>query len=719
MKKRTIFLSICTAIVILVCSVIAAFPVGANTVATQSFTVSDLRNLQDFLLNRETEDLSGKDYDLNDDDVWNVFDLCLMRQTFVQSHNTESKTLVAYYSASGTTDRIAGFIAEELDADIFVITPVDEYTSADLNWTDSTSRVVTEHNDPDRHTELVTITPENFDSYDNVFIGYPIWWQEAAWVVNDFVTENDFTGKNVIPFCTSMSSPLGESGTKLAEMAGTGNWLGGMRFTSRSTQEQVQEWVNSLDLTKPNPEIVRTTGGLIQGIDESGIYRFLGVPYATATERFVPAENVEPWDGILQADSYGPMSPQGSSSGTDNNCQNLNIWTPGTGDGEKRAVMVWLHGGGFSTGTANDSSYDSEALSRSGDVVVVSINHRLNVFGHLDLSAYGEKYQYSGNVGITDIIDALEWIQDNIAAFGGDPDNITLFRQSGGGAKILALMTSPYAKGTFDKGIVQSGATDGMDVHFNSKEASVKLTENILAILGISENNIEEIQNVSEQELQAAASQALRQTGQELQIPAALGGGYSMDWEPVIDGDFLPTDPVTEDSFAEAGKDIPLLIGSNLNEWTSYYRPDPVEETEELTMALQEAYPDKPGLTAQQVDSTTIRMPLLRIMSHKADQNGAAVYAYIFSYGNSYHGSEIPYVFAHAGGSAERLTLNEQISGAWIQFAKTGVPSADGLPEWEPYTREGGATMIFDSTSRLAYHHDQALMSILAPDYEY
>ena len=161
------------------------------------------------------------------------------------------KNLVAYYSASGTTERIADYIAEEMNADVFVITPVNEYTDADLNWTDSNSRVVKEHNDPDnRHVELVQTVPDNFDSYDNVFIGYPIWWQEAAWVVDDFVTENDFTGKNVIPFCTSMSSPLGESGTKLAAMAGTGNWLEGIRFTSRSSESDVKEWARGLDLTK-------------------------------------------------------------------------------------------------------------------------------------------------------------------------------------------------------------------------------------------------------------------------------------------------------------------------------------------------------------------------------------------------------------------------------------------------------------------------------------
>ena len=476
--------------------------------------------------------------------------------------------------------------------------------------------------------------------------------------------------------------------------------------------------------------IVRTTAGLVQGTNENGIYRYLGVPYAQAAERFVPAEDVTPWDGVLMADSYGAVSPQGSisgvggsgdQSGTDNNCQNLNIWTPGVNDGQSRPVMVWLHGGGFSTGSANEAGYDGENLSREGDVVVVSVNHRLNTFGFLDLSAYGDKYRYSANVGMMDIVDALEWIQNNIAAFGGDPDNVTVFGQSGGGAKVLALMSSPYAEGLFDKGIVQSGATETMGVVFNSQEASSALTENILDILGITADNIEDIQTVPVDELQSAAAQALQETGQELQLPAALGGGYSMDWEPVVDGDFLPTDPVTEDSFAEAGRDIPLLIGSNLNEWSGFFDADPIEETPELQAALRAAYPNKPGLTADQVDAATIRLPLLKIMSHKADQGGAPVYAYMFTYGNSYHTAEIPYAFNNLGAdaTAEQRELADQMSMVWINFARNGIPSADGLPEWEPYTREGGATMILDTEPELVYHHDQALMELLAPGYTY
>lgn len=472
--------------------------------------------------------------------------------------------------------------------------------------------------------------------------------------------------------------------------------------------------------------LVRTASGLVSGVDNDGILRYLGIPYAEAKERFVPASPVTPWEGVFEATSFGPMSPQGfisgidgesDQSGTSNNSQNLNIWTPGLDDG-RRPVMVWLHGGGFSTGTANDEMYDGEALARSGDVVVVSVNHRLNVYGHLDLSAYGEKYKYSANVGIIDILMALQWINENIEAFGGDPDNVTLFGQSGGGAKALALMSSPYAKGLFNKAIVQSGATETMGVSFNSQEASSRLTENILGILGISPDNIKEIQNVSDAELQAAATEGLSVTGNELKMPAALGDAYSMDWEPVIDGDFLPENPVTEDSFASAGKDVTLLIGSNLNEWTWIFRNGPFEKTPELEAALRAAYPDKPELEAEDVD-TLLRLPLLKIMAHKAGQNGAPVYAYLFTYGESYHGAELPFVFDHADGNDAERVLAETVSQAWINFARYGVPSAEALPEWTPYTRENGATMILDTHSYLTYHNDADLLELLAPGYEY
>ena len=479
--------------------------------------------------------------------------------------------------------------------------------------------------------------------------------------------------------------------------------------------------------TVPGPgqtgEIVTVAEGQLQGTVNNGIYRYLGVPYAEAKERFVPAEPVTPWEGVRAADDYGPMSPQGSmlgfgagsQDGTDNNCQTLNIWTPGLNDGGLRPVMVWLHGGGFSTGTANDSSYDGEALARSGDVVVVGVNHRLNVFGHLDLSAYSEKYRDSANVGMWDILAALAWLQQNIEVFGGDPDNVTVFGQSGGGAKVLALMSAPEAAGLFHKGIVESGVTETVGVNFTSQEASTRLAENLLQELGITPENIEQIQTVAVEKLQSAATKALDTTAQEFEIPAPLSSGYQMEWEPVVDGSFLPTNPVTTDGFAEAGKEIPLLIGSNLNEWTGMFSTSTEGvDADVLTAAVKAAYPDKTDLTADHVD-TLIRLPILKTMAHKADQNGAPVYAYLMTYGNSSHGAEISYIFRHS----ENTAMNDLFSSIWVNFARSGVPSADGLPVWESYTRSGGATMLLDTTSQLVYHHDAELLNLLAPDYQY
>ena len=476
-------------------------------------------------------------------------------------------------------------------------------------------------------------------------------------------------------------------------------------------------------------EVASTAAGQVRGTQaDNGTYRFLGVPYAQAEERFVTAGPVEPWEGVRDADSYGDISPQGAlfggtgggeQPGTSNNCQNLNIWTPAVNDGGKRPVMVWLHGGGFSSGSGNDAGYDGANLSKNGDVVVVTVNHRLNLFGFLDLSAYGEKYAGSGNAGLSDIVAALEWIQDNIEAFGGDPDNVTVFGQSGGGAKVLALMTAPVAKGLFHKGIVQSGATETMGVTFASQEASAKLTENMLAELDITADNIEDIQTVSEADLQAASAAALQATAEEFHIPAALGEGYQMEWGPVVDGEYLPTDPVTAESFAEAGADVPLLIGSNLLEW-NFFPGQGGEASPELTAAVRAAYPGKPELAPNQVD-TLLRPPLLKIMSHKAAQEGAPVYSYLFTYGMSFHGAEIPYVFENLGENATEAerALARQVSQVWVNFARNGVPGADGLPEWEPYTQAGGAAMLLDMEPELVHHHDRAVMALEAPGLGY
>ena len=547
---------------------------------------------------------------------------------------------------------------------------------------------------------------------------------------------------------------------------------GASQETGAAGDEQSQADVSSgEEMTGPTVEagpdiaVANTQSGKVQGYISNGIYTYHGIPYAQADERFVEAHEVEPWESVRMAFDYGPISPQEATGNIpggdnmDNNCQNLNIWTPGIQDEGKRPVMVWLHGGGFSTGSSIEQTYyDGENLSKKGDVVVVSVNHRLNVLGHLNLSQYGDQYKNSANVGMTDIIDALQWIQDNIEEFGGDPDNVTVFGESGGGAKVLALMTSPYAKGLFHKGIVESGATETMGVIFTPEDASERVTELTLEKLGITPDRIDELQNVSYEELTAASNEALAQAGEEFQIPAALGSGYSLSWEPVVDGDFLPTDPVTEDSFAEAGRDIPLLIGSNLNEWETvdlmsnqaetqydnkttwteeetrqHLEEKYGDQTDEIVDAFLKAYPHRTAADALYVDSRVIRLPILKIMSHKADQGGAPVYAYMFNWESpvlpgtimAFHTSEIPFVFNNIdkavmqiGGGEEARRIEDAMSQAWINFARTGDPSTEEM-EWPAYTREEGATMMFDTVQEVVYHHDQELMALLAPNYEY
>lgn len=281
------------------------------------------------------------------------------------------------------------------------------------------------------------------------------------------------------------------------------------------------------------------------------------------------------------------------------------------------------------------------------------------------------------------------------------------------------MMTSPEAKGLFQKAIVQSGATENMGVNFLSKDISRELGALTLKKLGISENNVDAIQNKSNVEIMDAAGAAQQELANKYKIPVSIGDGYSLEWEPVVDGDFLPTNPVTEKGFADAGKNVPLLIGSNLNEWTTIMPTTAHNNmTDKQKELYSKAYPSKSIDEAQNVD-TLIRLPMLKIMSHKADQNGAPVYSYVFTKQDekmgSYHGLEIPYIFRLTDDKA----LSNTISTAWVNFARTGVPSSDNLPKWEPYTRKDGATMLLDDTSTLVHNHDKELISSLAPNYDY
>jgi carboxylesterase type B len=321
----------------------------------------------------------------------------------------------------------------------------------------------------------------------------------------------------------------------------------------------------------------------VAGYIENGIYIYKGIPYAEA-ERFMPPTKVTKWDGVRSSRSYGPTSPQGKRMGwysdeqafafdwndgyQDEDCLRLNIWTPGINGNQKRPVMVWLHGGGYSAGSGHElPSYDGTNLSRKGDIVVVSLNHRLNVLGFLDLSAYGEKYKESGNVGILDIVAALEWINKNISSFGGDPSNVTIFGQSGGGGKVSTLLATPSAEGLFHKAIIQSGAM------LNTMESkwSRRIGTAVARELGLNSSDIDKIQNIPYQQLLEAGEKAVA----EVKVEADKEGfkTFIFGWAPTIDGNILPS-KLFYPTPPEQSKNIPILVGTTLHEFcTSTYNP--------------------------------------------------------------------------------------------------------------------------------------------------
>ena len=501
----------------------------------------------------------------------------------------------------------------------------------------------------------------------------------------------------------------------------------------------------------PGIAVVETQSGTLQGFVHNGVYTYRGIPYAQAG-RYEEPSPVEKWDGIRPALVWGDMAPQDTSRENDmfpshwnwpywephvlpmsEDCLNLNVWTNGINDGKKRPVMVWFHGGGFVVGGAiSDMAYDGENLARTGDVVVVSVTHRLGVLGFLDLSAYGDEYKHSGNLGIVDLEASLKWIRDNIAQFGGDPNNVTIFGQSGGGAKVLALMATPSAKGLFHKGIVQSAAL------IEANPVSHKVAELVMKNLGVS--TVEQLKQVPFDKLNAAGFKAMADAGQNM-------------WRPMVDGDYIPEPPVA-DKFTSISNDVPLMIGTALNEWVTLldlpkmmtlqsdnknnWTDEQVKQkmkekygdkADAVASAFKKAYPNKKPADALFVENW-LRQYMLQAMNTKADQKGAPVYSYVFTwetpvmggFAMSYHCSELPFVFNNidltltaTGGSKEARKLASTISSAWVNFARTGSPDAKGLPKWEPYTTEKGATMILDNKSALGYHHDAELLKLLTP----
>ena len=500
--------------------------------------------------------------------------------------------------------------------------------------------------------------------------------------------------------------------------------------------------------------IAQTESGKVGGFLQDGIYIYKGIPYAKA-ERFMPPQPADKWEGVRSSRMFGPTCPQAVRMGwgadehafafhwddgyPGEDCLRVNIWTPGLNDGKKRPVMVWLHGGGYAAGSGQElPSYDGFNLAKKGDAVVVTLNHRLNVLGFLDLSAYGDKYAKSGNAGLLDLVAALQWVNKNIAAFGGDAQNVTIFGQSGGGGKVSTLLATPSAKGLYHKAIVQSGSMlRTMDAKYSRRIGAAVMDE-----LGLKASQIDELQKMPYERLLAAGEKAVAKVKAEAEKEDGVSP-FILGWAPTVDGDVLPAQPFDPQAPAQS-KDVPVMIGTTLHEFTmSTYVPafrtitkeKAVEflkqrygdRTDDFLAAFEKGYPGYQPKDLVDVDFV-FRPGAVEQARLKAAQQGAPVYMYMFAWESpvldgmfrSTHCMEIPFAFnnavAHAsmtGGGAEAQALAEKMSGAWLNFARTGNPNAEGLPQWDAYTEEGGATMFFNNRCEVKHHHDKELLEVV------
>lgn len=486
------------------------------------------------------------------------------------------------------------------------------------------------------------------------------------------------------------------------------------------------------------PPVVKTTYGVISGSHVEGVFSFKGIPYAKA-ERFMPPQAPDSWEGVREHTQFGPIAMQVNSWSPETamNEQKLftvNVWTQGLGDGKKRPVMFWLHGGGFSVGASDDPITDGHMLAKKGDVVLVSVNHRLNILGFLDLSAFGDEYKNSANVGMLDVIAALQWVNKNIQQFGGDPANVTIFGESGGGGKVGTLMSMPAAKGLFHKAIIQSGTI----VNVMTKEKSVAVGKALADELGLSKENIEQLHTLPYQQLVAAGNKALEKT-----VGLRKPGTTTMfGFGPVPDGVNLLQQPFTP-GFADISKDIPLLIGTTFNELmkTAYdeknlsladakarLQKQYGADTDAYIKTFAKAYPNHTPQDLLSID-TLFRPTTIIVTDARAATTKAPLYSYLLTWKSpveentkgSFHGVDIPLTFNNielgkhwTGTSDDARQLAEKMSSAWINFARTGNPNVAGvLPAWATYTTANGETMIFDSEPKILHNHDRELMQMI------
>lgn len=481
--------------------------------------------------------------------------------------------------------------------------------------------------------------------------------------------------------------------------------------------------------------ILETTGGKVRGVQTGKVFSFKGVHYGAPTTgkmRFMPPAKVEPWAGVKDALDIGQRAPQlpgnlvpeysvmERTEPMGGDCLCVNVFTTGINDGRKRPVMFWLHGGGFSAGSGGGNVlYDGSNLALKHDVVVVTVNHRLNVFGFMYLADIGgERFAQASNAGMLDVVLALEWVRDNAAAFGGDPGNVTIFGQSGGGSKVSTLLGMPAAKGLFHHAIAMSGS----EVTGIPRDEASKAAEAVMQKLGL--KDVADLQTVPMLKLLA------------LTRPGAIG----MPWRlgPVVDGRTLPADPFAPQA-TTISKDIPLIIGSTETEvtWNAQQQYDPMDDAA-LRANLGEALrvraagADKVAAVYKKnrpmasnldiyllalTDASNFRTGTDTEAMRKAELGKAPVYKYYFQKYSPVrdgmlrcmHTMDIPYVFDNVdvakteiGAGPERQPLADKMSGAWTAFARTGNPNHKGIPNWPPYSPTERATMVWNNECKVA-----------------
>jgi len=504
-------------------------------------------------------------------------------------------------------------------------------------------------------------------------------------------------------------------------------------------------------LVTPNyrPPVVEVEAGKLRGFRDGSTTTFLGIPYGEA-ERFELPSPVRPWMGVKDAQAWGPVCPipDLTSPGNDEfvfphrywlqneHCQVLNVWTQSMSRTAKKPVMVWFHGGGFLNGSSMEAyAYTGKNLSEYGDVVVVSMNHRLNVIGALDLSAYGSEYANSRYTGTADMVAALQWVHDNIETFGGDPHNVTIFGQSAGGSEVVRMLHTPAVKGLFHRAIAQSGggenyaATNPAEMTHVQQMIAAATLEN----LNLSGDQIDKLKAVPYPKLLAAGDAALTGVAHKF-------GRQRFAWKVIADDRYILRE------FCDWASGIPLMAGDTFsegigtlqkgtgkNDWTerdidSHLAAAYGKKKDEVVAEFRTVFPRK---RAQDVlyYSAASRTPIKALLARKLAVSQAHAYSYIFAYEypvnggiTSFHCSEIAFAFHNlsvpevrvsTGGAPEGYELQDKVSRAWVNFARTGSPTQRGL-EWKRFTVADPQTMVFDSISQCRNLHDEKLSSLLA-----